>query len=182
VQETGFWGSLSDSWHSMQQTYTSLILVHWYGMSDEGKKVMDQAYKNGPLGQTRNSSVVYYYGTRGALRIATAAATAATSVLAYDAVVATGSGQIIITRLYGQVHVVYREVGGAMYHALGRTGATQISAVTFGEAFTVTFWNTITIPLRNPGAVTTYSEMAIATGLRYYNCATAAVKFILTGL
>jgi hypothetical protein len=75
-----FLSSLSDSWGGMQDTYTSLILSHWYGLSDEGQQVLDRAYLRSPLGQTRDSSGVYYYGTRGALAVSATATAAAAAV------------------------------------------------------------------------------------------------------
>jgi hypothetical protein len=53
---SGFWGSIRDSIGSMQDTYASLILEYWYGLSDEAQAMMDRAYQRGPLGQTESSS------------------------------------------------------------------------------------------------------------------------------
>jgi hypothetical protein len=86
-----------------------------------------------------------------------------------------------MTELYGQTHFVYAETGGSMFHGLAAQGGVRILGVTAYEAPAVTFWNTVTIPLRNPAAVTAFSEAAAANGTTFYNCLTAALNGIAAG-
>ncbi len=95
---------------------------------------------------------------------------------------AAASGQITAMKLYGQTHFVYGETGGTMFNGLGSVGSMQVYEVTSAMTPTATFWNTLTIPLRNPGAVTTFSETAAANGTTFYNCLTTALNGIARGL
>ena len=179
--KSGGWNSFGNSLWSIGQAYYALGQGGFSGTGQSAQTLQD-AYDQGIFGQTKDAGGVTYYGTRGAIGIATVAAAAAGSVLTYDALLATGSGQITATELYGQTHVVYAEAGGSMFHALGATGSVEIVGVTSAKAPAVTFLNTITIPLRNPGAVTAFSEAAAANGTAFYNCLTAALNGIAAGL
>jgi hypothetical protein len=72
----GFFNSVGTSLYGIGQTYYAL------GQSISGDTLGAQqtyaaAYNNSPFGQTRDDTGVYYYGTRGSLGIASAAAAAA---------------------------------------------------------------------------------------------------------
>ena len=75
----GFWDSLGDSWHSMQDGWTGIILDLW-GYDGEANRYYYKARKAGPYGQTEDSDGLYYYGTRGAMAGAYAAGGAAAAV------------------------------------------------------------------------------------------------------
>jgi RHS repeat-associated protein len=79
IQVGGGWSSIGSSFYSMGQTYYALG-QYAVGNSAGANQTLAAAYANGPLGQTQNSSGGYYYGTRGALGVATVAATAAVAV------------------------------------------------------------------------------------------------------
>jgi RHS repeat-associated protein len=75
---TGFWSSI---WHSVSSIGISfeamaMALSPW-STPGSYNRLMLRAYELGPLGQTKNSSGVYYYGTRGALAVSTVSITLA---------------------------------------------------------------------------------------------------------
>jgi RHS repeat-associated protein len=74
--EGGFWDSLGNSIYSIGLTYKG-IYQYATGNFPAAYNTFDEAYERGPLGQTQNSSGVYYYGTRGALGVATVSVGAA---------------------------------------------------------------------------------------------------------
>jgi hypothetical protein len=172
----GFWDSLSNSWGSMQDTYTSLMLGAM-GHDQEAQEFMDRAYNRGPLGQTQNSSGVYYYGTRGALVVATAAGTMAGGVLIYEGVLATGSGSITATRFVDEGRHFMVQINGRWFHALGSPGRMKLFEAASYEIPKRTFWNTMTVPLRNPANAAAVGESAT----RVYNCFTGAMRVVWSG-
>lgn len=93
--------------------------------------------------------------------------------------VAGGSavGSITITEYAGSTHFV-AGVEGQFYHALGRQGAIRLMGASSWEVPTQTFWNTVTIPLRNPANAIAVGESGAATT----NCLTGAIKVIGAGL
>ena len=167
---SGFWNSLGKSIYSIGQTYWGM--GQWATNNPQWNNTLQNAYDNGIYGQTKDADGLTYYGTRISVGVATGAAALASGALAYDALLATGSGQITLTELYGQTHFVYAETGGTMFNGLGATGSLQVYEVTAAQAPTITYLNTLTIPLRNPGAVTAFSEAAQASGTTFYNCIT----------
>jgi len=183
-QPTGFWDSLSSSWHGMQATYTSLILEYAMNRPDLARGFMEEAYECGPLGQTRNPTggpverAVYYYGTRGALTVSTIAVSLAGGVMVVE--VATGSTMSITIVSNGGRTVMPHfgwQVGGQWYHATG-WGNGFFQSFVWGDAQRMGaggFWNTITrIPILNP------SE---ATGFTGYtaNCLTGVGRALANG-
>ena len=64
----------------MQDGYTALILDHYYDLDKEAEEFYDSNAEKGPLGQTADSDGFYYYGTRGALGVSTAATAGAVAV------------------------------------------------------------------------------------------------------
>jgi hypothetical protein len=72
-------------------------------------------------------------------------------------------------------HVVFQVGQGSWYHGVGANGVRMIGA---GSEWTsgVGYWNTLTIPLRNPTAAAGYIETSTAYGVTFRNCITTAVN------
>jgi len=166
-QPTGFWNSVGNSIWSMGQTYVGI-----YQQATGNPQYIatyNNAYQAGPLGQTQNSSGVYYYGTRGAIAVSCAAMAGATMAWSWAAAggATWGVGWTPGTYWYG--HVVFGASpwgGGAMlwYSYVGPAGWMVIHAFTPTAAtYTLTGF-----PILVPAAV--------ATGGYAYNCATGAAS------
>jgi RHS repeat-associated protein len=69
-----FTNSLGDSWGAMQDTYTALILDYW-DLDREAQDFYEDAYNDGPLGQTTDSEGLYWWGPRVGLGVSTVATT-----------------------------------------------------------------------------------------------------------
>lgn len=96
-----FWGSLGDSYESMYTSIGAGMLDARNAFTDEDvptQEMYERAYDLGPLGQTRDAEAdpVGYYGTRGALTVATAATAAATYLLAAEMAAQAGLYNITV--------------------------------------------------------------------------------------
>ncbi len=58
----------------MQKTYAALILKYWYGLEQEGDKMMAEAYVEGPIGQAQGGGKTAVKVCLGIATVSTAAA------------------------------------------------------------------------------------------------------------
>tara|TARA_R110002095_G_scaffold152151_1_gene131747 strand:- start:1724 stop:4921 length:3198 start_codon:yes stop_codon:yes gene_type:complete len=136
----GFFGSLGDSWSSMQDAWSGIILDTFYDdeeFDSVAQQFYNQAYDLGPLGQTADSSGISYYGTRGALGVATVATAVASTVLVLQAA-GSATMTVSIVEEQGGAHVVYgvttRGVTTFQHWATGGVGITGYPAGWAAEA------------------------------------------------
>jgi hypothetical protein len=188
---TGFWSSIGSSIGSLPTGLAGGIAQLAYDDPTIAQGLYEQAYHAGPLGQTSNPrrgdvlENTVYAGTRVALGVATICAAAAGSLILYEITLANGAGTLRFdTQMYGSKHFLV-EIEGQTFHALGRAGSMRLYQAGAGElagASEAGFFNTLTIPLRNPGAATQFANNAINTGCQFGNCFTAAVRVIISGI
>lgn len=140
------------------------------------------AYKNGPLGQSANGPWWSYGGTRFFLGIGALAGTLAGGALVYDGLLATGSGQLIYGRYGDAGHFMARVGNGDIYHALGAIGRARLGGMGSAELASTPIRWVLTMPLRNPGATVVNAAAASSAGTSYYNCFTAALRVLISGI
>lgn len=126
----GFWDSLGNSFGSMPNTYAGLISEYWYGDPNAASEFYQQAYSRGPLGQSSEGPWWSYYGTRGALGVATAA-TAGAVVVGGAEVAIYGRSAICASGTHSSILVEGAAVGGRM----GSGGLFQIRPAGYGPWF-----------------------------------------------
>ena len=152
---SGFTDSWSDSANSIGQALGGAFSGNWDQVAD--------AYDSGIFGQTQDAGPFTYYGTRGAVGVATACTAAACAVGTLQAAgcstmnVAIGPGQ--------PFHVAYG-TGGNWVHAAGNTlGRLRVTSKG-AEAYAAgEVWFTVTgIPVLYPGAVLTTGPAATCIG------------------
>jgi len=86
---SAFGGSLSDSYNSITDglagTYMIVAPTWAGGNTQAGQQLLNEAYDKGPFGQTANGPAWSYYGTRGAIGVATTATVLAVGACAWSA-------------------------------------------------------------------------------------------------
>lgn len=185
---SGFFDSLGSSLWSMGQTYKGIY--QWLTGDPGYNTTLLNAYAAGPLGQTQNSSGIYWWGTRGALGVATAATAAATGVMAYGAIPGSSTVTVQYTGWTGHpgtyFHPMFRvgaEETAKWGHGLGKFMHNRFMWSPIGNwTPNPSFWNSIIFPIRNPAVVEKAMEAAYTSRTIFTNCTTCAINIISRGL
>ncbi len=127
----GFWSSIGSSMRSMGTAY--LGIYQQITGNPEYINTYQEAYDLGVFGQTKDSSTVYYYGTRGAVGFATAATGAAVALEAAAAAGITAIGRMTLGQAARQTVLVvgtsFPVPAGLGETAIGGAGAVYCADV-----------------------------------------------------